>query len=313
MIRRYAILAAVVIASAVGWTAYWRYLSAMAAEGPAQVVQDLRAQGWSAEVAEVMVDGFPGRLDVYAGAPALGAADGAWGWAAAGLKAAALFYRRDHWVLDWSTEQRVQTPEGAWALETPRMRASLVFDGSLGAGRSPLLLRLSVDSPEFRAVREGGGGEISADRLQLHGRAGAEVEDGGPWRYQALARAAGLKLRLSKGAPITLDRLEVETSWLLAGPVRARPVQTPQAELLDALRVGARIGESELKAEGDGVTLQVTATQATPLLNQLAALNIFSGPGLAKLRASVSTTDELRVRVNLRGGAPSIAGTALLQ
>ncbi|MBX2853922.1 MAG: DUF2125 domain-containing protein [Rhodobacteraceae bacterium] len=296
-----------------GWTAYWRHLSAIAAEGPGQIVADLSDRGWSAEVGEVVMSGFPGRLDVHAAAPALGDTDGGWRWSAAGLKAAALFYRRDHWVLDWSTEQRLETPDGPWDIEAPRMRASLVFDGSLGADQAPLLLRLSLDAPDFQAAQEGGVGEISADRLQLHGRAGAEVGDGGPWRYQALARAAGLKLQLSGGEAITLHRLELETSLFLDGPIRSRPVRAPVMSVVESLRVGALIGESQLKAEGNGVKVRVTATEATALLNRLAALKILSEAGLEKLRASVSSTDEMSVSLGLRGGALSLEGAPLLK
>ena len=300
MIRRYVILAAVVIASAVGWTAYWRHLSTSAAQGPAQVVLDLRQSGWRAEVGAVAVEGFPGRLDVRAAAPGLGLSDGSWAWTAPWLQAAALFYQRDHWVLDWPSRQHLETPGGNWRLETPEMRASLVFDGAVGPGRAPLLLRLSLDAPNSRTVHEAGGGEASADRLQLHFRAAPEVSEGGPWRYEILVRGAGLRVTAG-GETLSLKQLEARGVALLERPIRSRPATAPDLILLEEFKAVAANEDTRIEVERSLKGFQVSVLGASGLIKQLNAMGAFTKENFDALSNKITPDDSVSTQIMLDG------------
>jgi len=110
------------------WSGYW-FVGATAVERGAQAVLDnLRAQGWQVEVADVGTRGFPNRFDTTATGVKLADPLGGFAWTAPFFQVLALSYKPNHVIAALPDSQSFDFPGQTLQVDSTRMRASLVVE-----------------------------------------------------------------------------------------------------------------------------------------------------------------------------------------
>ena len=121
-------LLVLIFALAALWSGYW-FVGATAVERGTQVLlDDLRAQGWQVEVADVGTRGFPNRFDTTATQVKLADPLGGFTWTAPFFQVLALSYKPNHVIAALPESQSFELPGQTLQVDSTRMRASLVVE-----------------------------------------------------------------------------------------------------------------------------------------------------------------------------------------
>ncbi len=109
------------------WSGYW-YFGARAQEKMyAQLLNESRAQGWTAESRNLGVSGFPNRFDTTLTGLNFSDPSGRWNWSGEEFQIKALSYKLNHIIMAWPGEQVLGTPEGNITINADLLRASLIM------------------------------------------------------------------------------------------------------------------------------------------------------------------------------------------
>lgn len=254
------ILLAICLALAAAWAGYWFVGSSALKSGIAAWMDARQAEGWAAEYSDLSVKGFPSRFDTTLSDLRLSDPASGVGWEAPFFQLMTLSYTPNHVIAVWPHDQRVVTPQGAFAISSADMRASLVVSAStdLAPKRATLTAENVSWAPEFgRDAASVAGLRLAAERVE-----DAPVEDVpiGAARYHlglaaddlappaqmlALMDAVGTQPRVidSIGADITVD---FTAPWDRFAVEDARP----QPVRVDITRLTANWGQMTLEAAG---------------------------------------------------------------
>ncbi len=112
------------------WSGYW-YFGARAQEKMyAQLLNESREQGWTAESRNLGVSGFPNRFDTTLTGLNFSDPSGRWSWRGEEFQIKALSYKLNHIIMAWPGEQVLGTPEGRITINAELLRASLIMTPS---------------------------------------------------------------------------------------------------------------------------------------------------------------------------------------
>jgi hypothetical protein len=191
----------VVLIAAVAWSLYWLSLRGMVITRLDDAAQRLRAEGYVVDWKARRVSGYPFRLAVSLDAPRLVEPSG-WGLSAPSLKAQAMAYVLDDWVLVAGDGVTLHRPAGGDVAVTGQaLRASLA-----GFSRSPP--RIAIEGVGLTFTPAPGGAPfslVSAKGLGLYLRPSGEDGAEGYLRLEgASAPAPRLFGRLGNDQPFDL-------------------------------------------------------------------------------------------------------------
>ena len=127
MRRRVAILAAVILAAILGWTAWWFVLATARDNALTVWLEDRRAAGWVAESSDVRVGGYPARVNSHITGLSLSDPRAGWSWQAQGLDILQLAYKPHHVIAVLEGEQVVATPYDTFRATGDTLRGSVLF------------------------------------------------------------------------------------------------------------------------------------------------------------------------------------------
>lgn len=122
---------AIVVLAALGWSGWWYWHATMRERAITEWLAERRAEGWVAEVEAVQVIGFPNRIDTIVTGLHLADPEASWEWRAPEFQVLSLSYRPQHVIVAWPGEQVIATPVERIAVETTRLRGSVVFEPGL--------------------------------------------------------------------------------------------------------------------------------------------------------------------------------------
>lgn len=300
------------------WGVYWNVMRAQADAAPRQIVDALRSAGWEAWIGPVQTNGFPARTAVSVTSPRITSPSGDWTWSAPELKGTALIYRTDHLVIDWSDRQDLKTPIGDLGIAAANMRSSLSFD--LGPASTPLQ-RLSLEAANASFVAPAASGFAGALEAHLARPAAAASDHTG---YNLFASIRNLSLRGSPTteAPPAIERFEVNGGVLFAAPPGRTPLRAPRVARIDVAAAqitwaGAEIdvsGAIDIDAEGAwGGAMDVKASNATALLERLAALGVIQQQTALELDLFVSADADLEGTLTIEDGIARFEGVRVFR
>lgn len=249
------LLLAIVLALAAAWAGYWFIGSTALETGIRTWFDQRRAQGWVASYDDMGVSGFPNQFvtsftDLRLGDPASGVT-----WEAPFFQISTLSYTPNHFIAVWPHDQRLETPDGAFAVASSDMRASLVIEASTAVG----LKRATLTATDLAVTpAQIGGAPLSATSLHL----AAERDEGaGDPRYhlglaaQDVAPPAPLVALLRTGdiVPRVIDSVVADLTVTFDAPWDRFAVQDtrPQPTRVEIRRIDATWGAMMLEASGD--------------------------------------------------------------
>ncbi|MCF6273120.1 MAG: DUF2125 domain-containing protein [Rhodobacteraceae bacterium] len=146
-----------VVVAAIVWSGYW-YIGAQTQEKLyASLLENSRAEGWTAESGNLGVAGFPSRFDTTLTDLNFATPDGDWGWRGEKIQIIAQSYQPNHIVMSWSGTQVVDTPAGSATITSEMLRASIVVAPKVALPLSRLQLegqRLELEDTHWQAKIE---------------------------------------------------------------------------------------------------------------------------------------------------------------
>lgn len=245
-------LLVVVLALAAIWAGYW-LVGARGMERALAGWLDARAaEGWVAEYQSVDTQGFPNRFDTtIAGLeladPATGVA-----WSAPFFQILTLSYRPNHVIAVWPSEQTVASPYERIAVESDRMRGSVVFepDTALTLERSTIELAgvtLTSTAGWTAALETGQISTRQTPALEHHHDIFFEAGDLRPAEpVRAALDPAGV-------LPEVIETMRIDMTAGFDGPWDRFAIEDarPAVTFLDLREVRARWGEMDLRASGE--------------------------------------------------------------
>lgn len=303
------ILLAIVITLAAAWAGYWFIGSGALRSGVAAWFDARRAEGWQASYSDLSIQGFPSRFDTSLSDIALADPASGLGWRAPFFQVLTLSYTPNRAIAVWPREQRIDTPQGSYALTSEDMRASLHV-----AASTAMALERGILTAEGITItaENGGNGAFSIGALRLAAeQAGTEPGVGRP-RYHLGLAADGVAppaplLARGDALPRVIDSVAADVTVTFDKPWDRHALEDarPQPTQIVIKSAEIRWGQMTLAASGvldvgpggqpDG-TLTVTArnwrkmletaadaTLVTPEMAQTAerALTVFAGTGEA--------------------------------
>jgi len=162
------IAAGILIAGCAGFTIYWFSAAAEIRGGIDRWAEDRRAKGWTVELGEPSITGFPFRLDLFLQTPVLAGPGNQWRWEMPNARATAR-----PWAL---TDIEMSFP-GVHTLTTKKQPFALMLSGADGE------LKIRSGNPQLLLVRlagvdwvEPGGVRAQIDTLSIRLEEGASVD-----------------------------------------------------------------------------------------------------------------------------------------
>lgn len=216
------ILIALVLVTAVGWSAYWVYGSRTLESAVRDGIESLRENTVEVEVAHIAVTGFPNRFDTMIDAPRLTWPSGV-SWSAPFLQVFALSYRPNQIILAFPSSQVVSGSFGTATIDVGRARASALFrhGADLFLDHAYLVaddLRIAVDGQFASAVKF-----LAATRIPEG--ASAETQNIG-LTIDDVELPVELARRLGRAETARIDGATLDATVTLAEPVTRRAIES---------------------------------------------------------------------------------------
>lgn len=244
-------LIVVILVASLGWMAWWMFGSSALDRTLTAWVDERRAEGWAADVADIDVAGFPNRFDttlsdVRFADPQTGVA-----WSASFLQLLALAYKPHQVIAVLPNEHRLSTPLQTLTFTHDQARGSVFMEPSpsLPLDRSTIIIEaLNIESnlgwnarlDEGRFATE----QIPA-RVDAH-RIGAELLGFHPPEdVIAIVDPAGL-------LPETVERMRFDADIGFTAPWDRGAIETarPQITRIDLKDLSAEWGSVTFRAAG---------------------------------------------------------------
>jgi len=250
-------LTAIVVIAASLWAGYWFMGATGLKRGLEAWLQERRAAGWQADVADLTVMGFPNRFDTTFGEFVLADPNSGWAWQVPFFQLLALSYRPNHVIAVWPNSQTLATPLQKLQISSASMQASL----RLGSSTDLPLERANLVADTLLITDEAGEStamtalRMAVERVEGHAARyhfGFAAEDLEPAKSARLALDMGGNLppRFSNfSADITADFTQ---AWDRA----ALESRRPQPVMVDIAAINAQWGQMELAMAGQ---LQIDA------------------------------------------------------
>jgi hypothetical protein len=312
-------LIAVVLAAALGWSAYW-FIGARALDREVEAwLEARRAEGWVADVEDTTVRGFPNRFDLTLTGVELADPDTGLAWSAPFFQILALSYRPSHVIAVWPHEQTVSTPFENMTVESSDFRGSLRL-----ADTSTLALENATFVSEAVTVASDAGWTAALGS----GRLAARLVPDTPSTYEIGIEALDLTpaetvrrtFDVARSLPDTIEtlRLDAEIAFTAPWDHAAIEVARPQPIDIDLRELRATWGRLDLRAAGevvvapDGTPNGQVAVKAVNWREML-ALGVSSGAvpeglasaierGLEALAGASGSPDTLDAKLTFRDG-----------
>ncbi len=312
-------LIAVVLAAALGWSAYW-FIGARALDREVDAwLAERRAEGWVAEASGTSVRGFPNRFDLTLDDLHLADPETGLAWAAPFFQFLSLSYRPSHVIAVWPHEQSVSTPLEKIEVRSEDLRGSLRL-----ADLSSLALENATFVSEEVALSSDAGwtAQVGTGRLAVRLAPATTstyevgVEALGFRPADELRRAVDVSGRL----PTEIETLRLDALVAFAAPWDRTAVEVarPQPTAIDLRELRATWGNLDLRAAGkldvgpDGTPVGEIAVKAVNW-RELLEIAIASGAvpdslasalerGLAALAGASGSPETLDATLSLRAG-----------
>jgi len=244
-------LIVVVLSAALVWMLWWAFGSTTLDRSLTTWIDARRAEGWTADIANIEVKGFPNRFDTTLTEVRLADPDTGVAWTAPFVQFLALAYKPHQVIAVLPNEHRVSTPLQTLMVSNERARGSIFFEPSpsLPLDRSTIVFdRLKVVSSLGwdMALEQGRfATEAVPARANAH-RIGAEIT--------GLRPSTGTKNLLDPSGilPERIDRLRVDAALVFTGPWdrSAIEVALPQITEIDLDDLSAVWGTVTFRAAG---------------------------------------------------------------
>jgi hypothetical protein len=255
MRTKVAILAAVIVAAILGWTAWWFVLATARDDALTVWLEDRRAAGWVAEAADIRVGGYPARVDSHVAGLSLADPRAGWSWQADGLDVLQLAYKPQHVIAVLGGEQVVATPYDTFRATGDTLRGSILFRPNT---------RLELDHMTFEiadmAIRSDAGWTSSIGKAVLATR---QAAGGIPNAHDLAFDAENLAIpRLAESAqgvlPAAIGKVSLDSTLRFDRPWDRASVEgdNPVLEGVDIRDLSLTWGKLDLRGHG---TLAVDA------------------------------------------------------
>ncbi|NNL17948.1 MAG: DUF2125 domain-containing protein [Boseongicola sp.] len=254
-------LIVVILVAALGWMGWWTFGSSALDRALTAWVDERRADGWAADVADIDVSGFPNRFDTTLSDVRLADPETGVAWSAPFLQMLALAYKPNQVIAVLPNEHRLSTPLQTLTFTHDQARGSIFMEPSpsLPLDRATIVVdALSVASTLGWVARLDQGRFASEQipaRQDAH-RFGAELTGfHPPSEVIAVIDPAGL-------LPSAVERLRFDADIDFTAPWDRSAIETarPQISVIDLKDLSAEWGTVTFRAAGK-VTVD---TQGTP-------------------------------------------------
>lgn len=313
------LLMIVIFALAVLWSGYW-FVGSRAVERGAELMLDqLSAEGWDVQVADVSTVGFPNRFDTTATDIQLTGPYGDVRWAAPFFQVFALSYKPNHVIAALPDSQSV---------EIAGQRFDVTSDGFLGslvlAPNTALTLERVRLAAASLAIAAPNGAEVRLSDARIATRPGPapEVHELGISAQNIELPAEVLRaLNPGRTLPQALDGAALDLFLTFDGPLDRHALASPrgpQVERLEIASAGVTWGDIALSLAGaldvgaDGLlngalTLETAQwEQIADMLAQPGVLPDGAGEGVRSMAQSLAaadgTPDVLTAPITFRNG-----------
>jgi hypothetical protein len=294
----------VVIVAALLWGGWWFAASTAMERGAIAAFDAMAARGLVATRSDLLVRGFPNRLDLVVTDPAVSDPVTGLGYSTSSVRLYTLTWRPWHVIAAFAPEQRMTTPGGDAVLTSDRMQASLVLQPNSGLGLDRMAIAgdtvmLTVPALETEA-------RIGADTLRFATRLDPTRTD----THEIGLDIAGLDAGLPPGTglPPRAERLRIVAFAGFSAPLDRFAGEThPELLRLDLSEASLIWGDIRLSADG---SLTADASGFAEgrinirLDNWEAALTVATGIGLVR-PVMAPTWAELGRRLAQASGDPS--------
>jgi hypothetical protein len=253
-------LIVVILVASLGWMAWWVFGSTALDRTLTSWVEERRAEGWAADVAEIDVAGFPNRFDTTLSDVRLADPETGVAWSAPFLQLLALAYKPHQVIAVLPNEHRLSTPLQTLTFTHEQARGSIFLEPSpsLRLDRSTIIVdaldigsslgwTVSLDQGRFATE------QIPA-RANAH-RIGAELSGFHPPKVtRQLLDPAGL-------LPDAFERLHFDADIGFTAPWDREAVESarPQITDIDLADLSVEWGSITLRAAGS-VTVDARGT-----------------------------------------------------
>lgn len=119
------------IVAGLGWAGYWIFASQGAKAGFEGWFEARQAEGWQAEYSDLVIRGFPNRIDTEFQDIALADPETGVAWMAPFFQILALSYKPNHVIAVWSNTHTLATPQQKLDIASQKMQASVVVQPDL--------------------------------------------------------------------------------------------------------------------------------------------------------------------------------------
>lgn len=302
-----------ILVAAALWAGYWFYGASSTKTTFETWLDERRAAGWRADVAELEVKGFPNRFDTTFTDIALADPARGWAWRAPFLQLLALSYKPNHVIAVLPQSQQIEMGPAQFDMTAAALQASLVLRPStdLVLDRIRLVGDTLQITRDDGAVLGAGALRLAAERLGADGQPTTSAPQPGETRYRLalsvenLAPDAGYRARIdpSDSLPRVIETLRADVTVGFDRPWARDAVEgaRPQPTTLSLRLAEAEWGMLQMMARGD---LSVDAQGAPTGRIDLKASNWREM--LRVLRASGDVPDQLAA--TLEQGLSLMAG-----
>lgn len=244
-------LVVVALVAALGWMVWWAIGQTAYEQGLAAWIADRRAQGWTAEYAELDTLGFPNRFDTTIREVSLADPATGIGWSAPFAQILSLSYRPNQAIAVLPPRHVLTLPGESVTLTQEDARASVFLEAStaLALDRARLVVdRLTARSDAGWSLALSAA-RLAADRVAGAAntyRLGAEATD--------IALPEGARALLDPGAdlPALVGRLRLDATVGLDGPLDRKALEAgmPRIGTVEVADLSLDWGAAGLKADG---------------------------------------------------------------
>lgn len=247
------LLLTLVIAAALGWSAYWYIAATSMQSGLNTWLEARRTEGWVAEVSDISIAGFPNRVDTSLSGLELADPGTGLAWQASLVQILALSYRPNHVIMAFPPEQRFASPYDKFEITSDDMRASLVLEPNTDL----TLARMTLTADNLGITLQGEGDSTELSALSL--AAERTAADPAP-TYRLGLRADGFRPSLpwraqldpGNSLPEALDALNADLTVTFDTPWNRFAIENarPQPRMIKLRLAEARWGQLELQLAG---------------------------------------------------------------
>ena len=233
------------------WAGYWFIGSQGIKSDYSDWFEARRAEGWSADYADLSLRGFPNRFDITFDDLALADPETGWAWQVPFFQILSLSYKPNHVIAIWPNDQLLATPIAKFDITSARMQASIVTepDSDLALERANLV------ADTLQIARRG---HDATTMTALHAAIRRSAEDPHSYRIALTADdlAPSSQLRAlvdhGDGLPRTLSAFSADLQLAFDRPWDLSAIETsrPQPRRIDVKLAEAKWGDLELALAG---------------------------------------------------------------